>query len=948
MNNQKICFIICANNEFLAEECKLYIEQLALPEAFEKEVQIIYGAQSMTSGYNQAMKQSDAKYKVYLHQDVLLIYREMLIDMVSFFTSHPEVGMLGVVGNKGIEEDGCPWSGDVEHRVGEVYSDQVTGYIDRTFGKITGEYQKVVVIDGLLMMTQYDVPWREDLFTGWDFYDCSQALEFWKAGYQVAVPKIKQPWCLHDNDIQNMTHYDKWRNVFYKEYFKYYKHWNEQTGAFDCDLEKIKNQKNAVIQHFYTDQTRMKFPYPPVYKEENVDYICIADDPGVHSKFWKMVYSDDPNLTERYENVYELRQDQIQVGPVFSECEGYDPVVTIPKLSELPEVTFQPKNITLTADVSGRYIYKKNNVDQGGKYDGRPLLLTIGVPVSNQIETIDRCLSHIKPLLDNLPSELLVIDTGSTDGTIEVCRKYGARVIEHPWCDNMSLVRNLLINHARGEWYLSIDDDEWFESVDGILSFFQKGMYKTVDTATYIQRNYYDHTGRTYGDNHTLRMARITPDLHFEGRIHDSLIVPKTSRNCMLYDYAHHYGFARDDEKRTREKYKRNVSILLQDIYEYPSHARYNYQLANELKCQEFINESVAFFIRGISMAEELQDDYYGRYQVVNLLSGLCELMDERYFPYVELLKDRYKLMYSEHAFLNYYLASLGIHFHMEPEKILGYCEEYERYLKKFQMDPYDSQLRTCIGLHVCDNELYIKDEVVMMFCAYSRLGQIEKALDQLDKISVEEIYGQKYSFFETTWDSELPVWQAVCQKIWGQMEIYLEYLMDAFLAGICREEIQEKLLARLPDVLSGLSIQGIQGYLWKNMKEMLEPMKKVMEQHAMAVKPENCCVQEQYFNMEILKQCIFENRDEIDLDRFIQYICMAGGYAQGYYKPEILQQADSYAISLDIRAAYEIYQAMLHWDDQKQFVQGLRNALQIFPGFKKEIQALTEVYLKQ
>lgn len=425
-------------------------------------------------------------------------------------------------------------------------------------------------------------------------------------------------------------------------------------------------------------------------------------------------------------------------------------------------------------------------------------------------------------------------------------------------------------------------------------------------------------------------------------------MVPETSRNCMLYDYAHHYGFARDDEKKTREKYKRNVSILLQDIYEYPSHARYNYQLANELKCQEFINESVAFFIRGISMAEELQDDYYGRYQVVNLLSGLCELMDERYFSYVELLKDRYELMYSEHAFLNYYLASLGIRFHIEPEKILGYCEEYERYLKKFQKDPYDSQLRTCIGLHVCDNELYIKDEVVMKFCAYSRLGQTVKALEQLDKISVEEIYGQKYSFFETTWDSELPVWQAVCQKLRGKMEIYLEYLMDAFLAGICREEIQQKLLTRLPDVLSGLSIQGIQGYFWKNMKEMLEPMKKVLEQHAMTVKPENCCIQEQYFNMEILKQCIFENRDEIDLDRFIQYICMAGGYAQGYYKPEILQQADSYAISLDIRAAYEIYQAMLHWDDQKQFVQGLRNALQIFPGFKKEIQALTEVYLKQ
>ena len=73
-------------------------------------------------------------------------------------------------------------------------------------------------IDGFLMATQYDIPWREDLFDKWDFYDASQSMEFIRHGYKVVIPKMEEPWCLHDCGYLNMDHYEEEREKYVKEY----------------------------------------------------------------------------------------------------------------------------------------------------------------------------------------------------------------------------------------------------------------------------------------------------------------------------------------------------------------------------------------------------------------------------------------------------------------------------------------------------------------------------------------------------------------------------------------------------------------------------------------------------------------------------------------------------------------------------------------------------------
>lgn len=216
INKQKFCFIICSNNDFYLNECSMYISRLRVPEGYSVEILPVRDAKSMTSGYNLGMRATDAKYKIYLHQDVSIINPNFLYDILTVFFADWEIGMIGMIGSPVLPSCGVMWYGE---RVGNLYE------IDRNNVNFDGyEYKKedgmtvVEAIDGLLMATKEDIPWREDLFDGWDFYDVSQSFEFRKKGYKVVVPEQKKPWCAHDDGAMNLWSYDGYRKIFLSEY----------------------------------------------------------------------------------------------------------------------------------------------------------------------------------------------------------------------------------------------------------------------------------------------------------------------------------------------------------------------------------------------------------------------------------------------------------------------------------------------------------------------------------------------------------------------------------------------------------------------------------------------------------------------------------------------------------------------------------------------------------
>ena len=126
--------------------------------------------------------------------------------------------------------------------------------------------------------------------------------------------------------------------------------------------------------------------------------------------------------------------------------------------------------------------------------------LTISLLVSDRIATLGRCLSSITPLLRELDAELIIVYTGHSPETLELAKQYTSHIIPFTWCNDFAKARNAGLNAAKGEWFLYLDDDEWFEDVDEILYFFKSGEYQRYQTAFYIQRNYTDLEGVSYAD----------------------------------------------------------------------------------------------------------------------------------------------------------------------------------------------------------------------------------------------------------------------------------------------------------------------------------------------------------------------------------------------------------------------------------------------------------------
>lgn len=188
--------------------------------------------------------------------------------------------------------------------------------------------------------------------------------------------------------------------------------------------------------------------------------------------------------------------------------------------------------------------------------------LTIGMIVKNEEKYLERCLNRIKPILDNVDSELIITDTGSVDRTVEIAKRYTDKVLYLEWINDFAAARNTAIDSGTGEWFMFIDADEIFKSCDNIIGFFNSGEYKKFNSASFVIHNIIDENDESkFTDFNAPRLTKKLSDTKFVGAIHETLNTYGFPIR-KLDDIADHYGYIETDKEKTKEKFKRNIGLL--------------------------------------------------------------------------------------------------------------------------------------------------------------------------------------------------------------------------------------------------------------------------------------------------------------------------------------------------------------------------------------------------
>jgi glycosyltransferase involved in cell wall biosynthesis len=182
--------------------------------------------------------------------------------------------------------------------------------------------------------------------------------------------------------------------------------------------------------------------------------------------------------------------------------------------------------------------------------------------VKNAENELGKCLEALSGLrkpLGNL-CELIIADTGSSDKTAEIARKYADKFLIIPWEDDFSKARNETLKAGGGEWFMFIDADEELIGSDEIAAFFLTGEYKNFNSATYIQRNYSDLAEGSFTDYRPARLTKRLPETRFEGNVHESLnSFGEPIKHFSAY--VKHFGYVSDGGKKI-EKAKERLRQL--------------------------------------------------------------------------------------------------------------------------------------------------------------------------------------------------------------------------------------------------------------------------------------------------------------------------------------------------------------------------------------------------
>lgn len=347
--------------------------------------------------------------------------------------------------------------------------------------------------------------------------------------------------------------------------------------------------------------------------------------------------------------------------------------------------------------------------------------ISVCIITKNEENNLDRCLSCIK----DYPFEMVVVDTGSTDKTVEVAKKYTENVFHFDWIDDFSAARNFSISKASNDWILVLDADEFTYELD------LEEIYRLIDSHPAdigrLLRSSHDTENATSIDRVERLFNRNV--YHYERPIHEQVVPIDKTTPLMTYPIplcVSHVGYGETTET-AKKKALRNLRILLASEKDYPDAYTY-YQIGQSYYILKDWEKALSYFQKGLSFDLNPKIDYV-RVMMVNY--GYCLLHLEQITEAIAVFERYYSYFdtYADYVFLIGYIYM----------KAGNYMQSALNFIKATTLSEYLVLGTNSFLAHYHLGVVYEmigNKEMALMF--YKKAGTFPKAAEQVLRLEKE------------------------------------------------------------------------------------------------------------------------------------------------------------------------------------------------------------------
>ena len=253
------------------------------------------------------------------------------------------------------------------------------------------------------------------------------------------------------------------------------------------------------------------------------------------------------------------------------------------------------------------------------------LNVTVCYIVKNEEKYIKKSIDKVKELLN--PLEILVVDTGSTDKTVEIALKSGARVEHYEWVHDYSKARNFALKMAKNDMILFLDADEIPYQAD--LDKIKRGIATYPQAIGRITRQNYCYASDDKKSIVTDKTERLFDRriYKYEDAVHEQVVKRNKGKMeaYLLPLVVKHYGYLQSREKLV-EKAEYYNSILFRELKKKPNDPYIYFQIGKGMRIMGKDNVAFEYFKKSLALETNPQSEYY-----IDLINQILILAKEQY-----------------------------------------------------------------------------------------------------------------------------------------------------------------------------------------------------------------------------------------------------------------------------------------------------------------------------